>query len=319
MFYIFHGDDTHSQKEKIKDLLGKMGDPSILDLNTTRIEGQPVFAELRRACDAVPFLAKVRVIIVTNALSSKPPKEYVDRLVTYLPQLPSTTRLIFQESRKLNANHRLLKLVQTLESGHAMLFSRPEGGRLNQWIRERVERKGGLISARAIYLMATNIGNELPLLENEIEKLVMYKGLGNEIDGQDVILLSPYAAEKSIFALVDALGKRDTREAATLLHAKLSDGTDPFYLFTMFARQFRLLIQVKELAAAGNQPSAISRQLNLHSYVTGKLFQQCQGFAMEQLEQIHRQLLEVDVGVKTGRDDMTTALHLLVAAADYRT
>ena len=82
----------------------------------------------------------------------------------------------------------------------------------------------------------------------------------------------------------------------------------------MFMRQFRLLIQVKELADEGKRPPAISQELKLHSFVVGKLYQQCQGFSMAQLEQIYRHLLSIDVDVKTGKNDMTTALNLLVAS-----
>jgi DNA polymerase-3 subunit delta len=313
MFYLFHGDDAYSQKERLKELLAKQGDPAILDLNTTRFDGVPPFAELQRACDAVPFLAQARVVIVSGALSSKPDKAFVDELIAYLHQLPSSTRLFFLESRKLPANHRLLKLVQNSDTGYAKLFERPNGAQLDRWIRDRVRQKGGVISSRAVHALATNIGSELKLLDNEIEKLVLYKGPGSEIDAPDVILLSPYAAETSIFDLVDALGRRDSKRAAELLHAKLNEGADPYYLFSMFTRQIRLLIQVKELAEAGDGPPAIGRQLNLHSYVAGKLFQQCRGFTMKQLELLHASLLEVDVGVKTGRDEMTTALHVLVA------
>ena len=39
MFYLFHGDDEHSQRETLADLMAKLGDPTMLDLNTTRFEG----------------------------------------------------------------------------------------------------------------------------------------------------------------------------------------------------------------------------------------------------------------------------------------
>jgi DNA polymerase-3 subunit delta len=120
-------------------------------------------------------------------------------------------------------------------------------------------------------------------------------------------------AAASIFDLVDALGNRNGRKASLLLQQKLNEGIDPFYLFSMFVRQFRLLIQVKELADAGYRPQGISRELKLHSFVVGKLFQQARGFSQRELEQIYRRLLDVDVDVKTGQDDMQTALHLLVA------
>ena len=110
-----------------------------------------------------------------------------------------------------------------------------------------------------------------------------------------------------------AIGSRHGRSAARLLQHKLDDGTDPFYLFAMIVRQFRLLIQVKELAEAGLNPQRIAQTIKIHNFVAGKLFQQSHNFSLEQLESIYAHLLEIDVGVKTGKTDMVTALDLLVA------
>ena len=55
MFYIFHGDDTYSQKETLAKLRAKLGDPEMLDLNTTRLEGAVSFSQLQQACSAMPF------------------------------------------------------------------------------------------------------------------------------------------------------------------------------------------------------------------------------------------------------------------------
>jgi DNA polymerase-3 subunit delta len=81
----------------------------------------------------------------------------------------------------------------------------------------------------------------------------------------------------------------------------------------MFIRQYRLLIQVKELAESGQPPTEIAKTLKIHTFVSGKLHQQNKNFSLEQLEQIYDHLLDIDVGVKTGRTDMVTALDLLIA------
>ncbi len=314
MFYIFHGDDTHSQNETFNEIQAKLGDPAMLDLNTTRFEKLMPLSELQQACNAVPFLAKVRLVIVKDLFTSKPDKDFIDELLAYLPKLPETTRLVFMESKPLPGNHRAIKLAQQEEIGFEKKFSLPEGNEIQKWISQRVTQKNGRIAPRATYMLATNIGNNLGILDNEIEKLVLYKGSDEEITADDVSLLSPYAAEANIFELVDALGNRDEKKAIALLHTKLAEGVDPFYIFSMFARQFRLLIQVKELAEEGDRPPAISRQLKMHSFVAGKLYQQCQSFSMSQLEQILHHLLEMDVNVKTGRADLVTSLNLLVAS-----
>ncbi len=81
----------------------------------------------------------------------------------------------------------------------------------------------------------------------------------------------------------------------------------------MFVRQFRLLIQVKELADAGYRVPGISAEIKQHSFVVGKLYQQARGFSLQELEQIYRHLLDIDIAVKTGQADMLTSLELMVA------
>lgn len=314
MFYIFHGDDVHSRRQTIARLLDQLGDPEMLDLNTTRLPGKGLtLGDLRQACDALPFLAPVRLVLVDNALSQSPSKELVGGLLDYLPGLPETTRLIFLEDRALPARSPLLALAESAENGYAKAFKQPEGSDLERWIRRRVANGNGRIAPRAVHLLATNVGSRLTVLDNEIEKLLLYVGPDRPIEADDVNRLSPYAAEASIFALVDALGSRNGREAARLLQAKLAEGADPFYLLAMFIRQFRLLIQVKSLAEEGTQAGAIAKALKLHNFVAGKLLRQSQQFSADQLAHIYAHLLDIDVRVKTGRADLTTSLNLLVA------
>lgn len=313
MFYIFHGSDDHSQKETLGELLARLGDPAMLELNTARFRGVPILGELRQACDSVPFLAKRRVVIVEDSLAQNNSRAFVDELIDYLPHLPDFTRLIFLESQSLRSNHRLLTFAEKQENGYVRAFKRPEGRALEQWVQQRVQDGGGEIEPRAVHLLVSNIGNDLSILANEIEKLVLYCMDRGPITADDVSLLCPYVAEASIFDLVDALGARDGRAAATLLQTKLNEGTDPFYLFAMIVRQFRLLIQVKELSEDGLRPPAIATKLKMHSFVAGKVHQQSQHYSLPQLEQVYDHLLQTDVGVKTGQADMVTALNLLVA------
>jgi DNA polymerase-3 subunit delta len=323
MFYLFHGNDAYSQRETLAALLEKEGDPDMLSLNTTRLTGRIPFSELQAACDAMPFLARVRVVLVEELFASGIDKEFMDRLREYLPKLPPTTRLIFLESQALPDSSAIIRLADKDRLGYVKRFDQPKGDELERWVRARVEQRGGRITPQATHLLAANVGGDasfgqdnapvLPMLTNEIEKLVLYKGIGGVIDAADVEALSPYAAEGSIFELVDALGARHSARAAQLFQAKINEGADPFYLFSMFTRQFRLLIQTRELLDKGERPAHIASLLKLRPFVADKLAKQARGYTLDQLKQIYRRLLEIDVDVKTGQADMMTALHLLVA------
>lgn len=313
MFYILHGNDGHSQREWLHKQIAKLGDAEMLTLNTTRFGNTVTLSELQQACAAMPFLARARIVIVEGLLESVPDKTFVAGLEAWLPDLPEFTRLVFLESKPLPDNNRLIKLAEQSDQGSVRRFDLPVGRALERWIGDQTAALGGEIAPRAAQFLAANVDSNLPALENELEKLVQYKGPGGVIEMEDVVLLSPYAAEANIFDLVDALGNRQAAVAATLLQKKLAEGEDPFRLFPMFVRQFRLLIQVKEMAMAGERPAGMAAQLHVPQFVAAKLAQQAQGFTMPQLEQIYDRLLEIDIETKTGQADMLTSLHLLLA------
>ncbi|MBP6016104.1 MAG: DNA polymerase III subunit delta [Candidatus Promineofilum sp.] len=312
MFHLFHGQDTYSQRETLAALLAKEGDADMLSLNTTRLDSKITFADLQSACDAMPFLARVRVVLVQDLFSSIPDKAFMEKLEAYLRLLPPTTRLIFLESQTLPANHRIIRLAEKDKIGFVKKFDQPKGHDLERWVRTHVEERGGRIDPQAAGLLAANVGGDLQALTNEVEKLVLYKGQAT-IETADVVLLSPYVAEETIFELVDALGGRQAARAAELFQEKLHEGADPFYLFSMFIRQFRLLLQARALLDAGERPAGIAAQMKLHPFVADKLAHQARNFSLPQLEQIYRRLLDIDVDVKTGKADLLTALHLLLA------
>ncbi len=313
MFHLFHGPDGYSQRETLAGLLAKEGDADMLSLNTTRLDARVTFSELQGACDAMPFLARVRVVLVENLFTSIPDKAFMDKLEAYLPRLPETTRLIFLESQALSDSHRIIRLAEKERIGYVRKFELPQGNELERWVRDHVAERGGRITPQAVNMLAVNVGGDLPAMTNEIEKLVLYKGEEGTIEAADVELLSPYAAESSIFDLVDALGNRQAARAAELFHKKINEGVDPFYLFSMFIRQFRLLLQTKSLLETGERPAGIAEQLKQRPFVADKLVRQARNYTLPQLEQIYGRLLDIDVDAKTGKADLLTALYLLVA------
>ncbi len=283
----------------------------MVDLNTTLFSGRDIsLSALQHACNSVPFLADKRLVIVEDLLISEP--VFLDELLLFLPQLPDSARLVMIESKPLKSSHPALILAREEESGFVRLFEKPEGARLEQWIRQQVGERGGAISPRAVHLLSINVGSNLDLMDREIEKLILYK-YGEIIEAEDVTLLCTYVAEASIFDLVDALSTRDGRTAARILNEKIEEGSDPSYLFGMFIRQFRLLIQAKEMALQGSNPAEVASKLKIHSYVAGKVFHQSQNFSQSQLQEVYQHLLEIDVDLKTSKTDLTTAISLVVA------
>jgi DNA polymerase-3 subunit delta len=316
MFYLFHGEDEFSRSETVADFKKKMGDPGLVELNTNVFDGRKVtLGELQHACDSVPFMADRRLVIVEGLLTRLEPKgqkEYLERLTQYLEHLPETTRLVFIENKSIGKNNPVHRLALADERGHVKEFKPPQRRGLSRWIEERVKKKGGQISAAAVETLAAFVGNDLRLLDQEIEKLVAYVDGARPISQDDVRLLVSYVQEANVFEMVDALGQRDGQRAARLLHQLLDEGEHPLRLLGMIVRQFRILIQVKELSERGLSQQKMAARLKLHPFVVKKTVRQAMNFSMDQLETIYRRLLETDVAIKTGRMNDVLALDMLV-------
>lgn len=323
-FYVFHGADEFTRSETLADFKRRLGPPDTVDLNTTALDGRRAsLAELRHACDAIPFLAEKRLVVVDGLLTrltskgdkvlSSTQQEYLTALAEYLLQLPDTTRLVFVEGRPLPSSHPILQLAQREKRGYVKRFDPPDAKTLPRWIAERVHKYGGEIEPQAAAHLAALVGADLRLLDQEIVKLATYAAGERPITTVDVDVLVPYAQAAIIFDLVDALGRRDGRTAAQTLHSLLDAGEHPLGLMAMIVRQFRLLIQVKELKDGGANSQAIAKALGIHPFPARKLYNQATHFTAAQLEAVYRHLLDTDVAIKSGGIDPEVALDLLVA------
>lgn len=323
-FYVLHGKDEFSRSETLADFRRRLGPPDTVDLNTTVLDGKKLtLSKLHHACDAVPFLAEKRLVIVEGLLSRLTPRKgqslsdanqkLLDELATYLPHLPPTTRLVMVEDRTISAKHPIVKLAKQEQQGYVKRFERPDARALPQWIRRRVQEYGGDIESQAAHRLAAIVGTDLRLLDQEITKLVTYRDGEGAITETDVETLVPYSQDAVIFDLVDALGHRDGSSAAQTLHRLIDEGEHPLGLLGMVIRQFRLLIQVKTLKERGASSREIAETLGIHPFPARKLYNQATHFTSAQLQKVYRYLSETDLDIKTGKIDPEIALDLLVA------
>ncbi|MBI5304417.1 MAG: DNA polymerase III subunit delta [Chloroflexi bacterium] len=328
MYYIFHGDDELARTEQVRALYAKMGDAQYADLNTARFDAKVSLGELRHACDAIPFLSDKRLVIVTGLLARLEPRRGKDdgegdaveeesnpdlakSLQEYLAQLPDHARLVFIESKTLAKNNPILKYASADKHAAVREFVAPEMRNLPGWIHARVKSKGAQIEPDAVEQLAQHVGADPRLLDNEIEKLITYRG-DAPIRAQDVQTLVAAVNEANIFELVDAVGKRQTKRALDLLHAHLQQNAAPQYLLTMIVRQFRMLLQMRDLAARGDTLDHTREQLHLHPFVAQKTWTQALNFSMPQLEAIYQKLLNTDLAMKTSRAEPSVALDVLI-------
>lgn len=321
--YLLHGEDEYAIAQFVSDLESKLGDPATAAMNNTHLDGRTYHPdELLSVASTMPFLAKRRLVVLTNPTegmnSPVSQKEFTGRL----ERIPPTTALVLVEYKELTTekNRREGKLhwlekwaVDSGERTYIRKFDLPKGGRMGRWIQERARSAGGKFTPRAADLLGSLVDESPRMADQEIHKLLAYVNYQRPVDVDDVENLTPDASQGNVFVLVDSLGNRDGRKALKMLR-RLLEKDNPQAIFGMIVRQFRLLLWTREMLDGGAAKKEIIQQLRVQPFVVDKLMGQARHFSMTDLEMIYHRLLEVDESVKTGRIKIELALETLVVA-----
>lgn len=319
--YLFFGDDEYAMGEEVDALRSRLGDPSTADLNFARFSHKTLdFGALEEACASAPFLADRRLVILDGACKTVRPEASRDRLLALFENLPDTTALVLLDPidltrRTAQANYQQRSPVYTWIEAHphrglARAFIQPRGAAFVRWLEGRARDAGGQIDSEAAQLLAAYVLDDPPVADRELRKLLDYVDFKRTIDREDVETLTPMRRQSDVFAMVDALGQRQGRQALAHLHTLLKD-EDPLFAFSMIVRQFRLILQAREALDSGVSPKQV---LKTYDFVVNKVAAQARNFTMTDLETIYRELAHLDVASKTGRADLAVGLDRLVAS-----
>jgi DNA polymerase-3 subunit delta len=348
MFVLFHGPDEFSAREALTRLRATHDFAFNQD---TFPGAETDLASIRTTCDTMPFLSEHRLVVVEElprrrratkgdaeedaseeggqarptatesagrstgkgkqgkGASGPDPKAFAAGLVEYIPHLPSFTVLVLLLGEQLDGSDPLVRAAQRY--GQAQIFLPPKGARLEEWLTHRAEHAGARLAPEAARLLMIEVGDDLRVLANEIEKLSVYVGRGGTIEPADVRALTPSSRQAKVFDLTDALARRDRPRALTLLHELLAAGESPLGIVALTAYQTRTLLTVKSLAERGLRAPQIAQTAGLAPFVAEKSLTLARQFSLSQLESAHRLLLEMDTALKRSRMTPELALDLL--------
>jgi DNA polymerase-3 subunit delta len=270
--------------------------------------------DLNNAVNAMPFLAKQRLVILTNPSAKYTSPAVRKKFEEFLEKAPDTARLVmieFVEPKEADKHW----LVKWAEKHHALIetkaFMSPRAKDMTGWIINEAKNQQGQIEPAAAAKLAEMVGAETRQAAQEIAKLLAYVNWARPIKAQDVETVSIVTAQQNVFDFVDALATGDGGSAQRLLH-RLLENEDVFSLWGMVVRQFRLLLQAREIMDAKGNKDDVARSLGVHPFVAEKTTGQARRFSLPVLEKIYHKLLEIDEAAKKSQVTLDLAMETLV-------
>jgi DNA polymerase-3 subunit delta len=329
---ILHGTDEFAIAGHLDELRAAMGDPSTAEMNIAQFDGRAGldFESLNTAVNAIPFMATRRLVILAHpsaAFPGRAPKQAAaeaeaaaeaapsanrKRFLEMLEHLPPTSTLALVEYEFIKDDHWLLKWARA-SGGKAKILvcMMPKHWEMAGWIQQETSKQGGRIEREAAQSLSEMVGEDTRIAAQEITKLLTYVNYARPVTAADVEQASIVSAPGNIFILVDALGARDGAKAQKMLH-QLLESEDPFSLWGMVIRQFRLLLQAREMLDERAGAPQVQAALGLRDFAAQKICDQARRFSIPALEAIYHRLLAIDEGTKTGQFPLELALDTLV-------
>lgn len=160
--------------------------------------------------------------------------------------------------------------------------------------RERIRMSAALLDD----LISLHDAN-LPLLLNELEKMILYVGPEGRIDEEVIDQLGVDGGLGNIFSFCEAVAGRRPVKALQLLDKLLQARTELLFILSMLARQYRLLAQAYSLPRQELNPQNLARTLKIHPYAAKMLLPQLSGSSPEACRRAFQILRETDLALKS--------------------
>ncbi len=283
--------------------------------------GENSLAQVMDDARSLSLFADQRVILVTNAEAALPRQKSEEEhdagspdgaaeLAAYLKDPSPGVTLLFQASR-FTFEGEDKKKIEHVRKFYAAVSDAVELDRFSmdeaRSEAHQLARQVGLaIDAPALELLVEALGGDVARIAVEIEKLSLFSAGSRSISLDDIGALVPDARSATIFALVNALGRRDRARGLQILDTLCREGEYLPLALSFLSTQFRLALVSKESGLRSPQ------QIQGHFARSGvpmwnsraeQVFQTVSKFSREQLERGMKLIFAADRDLRSARPD----------------
>ena len=312
MLYLFLDADDFLASRKIAALNRALGDAEMADLNFSSVEGpRSNAAELFYLAETMPFLTERRLLVVNGYLAHLDKRMGASKgtdnaaydeaavLLTGFTRPVETCDMVFVDgsvdkrrhlwkgfTQSKDGTERKITGLADLAAGKQIVLEElatPDPKQLPGWIAGKAKAERSTIRRRG----SGNAGKlcwaqDIARLENELAKLAAlccgaahYRGRRAK-NGER-------RQRGPDWDLTDAVSLRDGRKAMTALYELRRGDANPFYLLTMMARQYRILIKVKDaVQTGGGNEYDIAKRVGESPYPVKKAMAQTRAYSMRE-------------------------------------
>ncbi len=311
MFYLFYGLEYYLIKKEIQSILVNEK-IDLINQNTYDLENSNL-KEIIEDASTISLFSDKKAIIVENSYiftgttNKKLPEQNIDILNTYLRNINENTLLFFIVNKESIDKRK--KIINEIKKRGIVKEFAPL---TDQKAYVTTMLKPYQIQISDANFLINRVGNNLSILEQEIEKLKTYKSNDLQITRQDIIDVTCKTVDIDIFSLIDNIVTKNKEKALESYTEMIKLGEEPIKIIIMLANQFRMMYQSKQLSRKGYSEKDIASSLEVHPYRIKLALEKSHNFKEDTLLEYLKQLATLDYQIKSGRIDKNIGLELFI-------
>lgn len=309
--YLFYGLEQFLIDKEIKKII-KENNIENIDIVKYNLENTKLEDIIEEALSISLFNSK-RLIIVDNSYiftgttNKKLLEQNTDILEKYLNYNNVDNIIIFTILKdKLDERKKIVKLFK--EKGIVKEFSLYRN--IDKYIIEMFDNYK--IDKNDIKLLIDRVGNNLEIINQEINKIKTYKDKDYNITSEDIINLTTKNIDIDFFTLIENIVSKNKEKALESYFEIIKYGEEPIKIIVVLANKFRLIYQVKNLYRKGYSEKDISSMLGNNYYAIKKCLESSINFSNDILLKCIHKLANLDIDIKSGKIDKNIGLELFI-------
>ncbi len=303
--YLFSGEENYLKEEAIKKIKDIIVNPNLAEFNYEVLYGKDIdISTIINKAQTLPLMAKRRLMVIKDVEQLK----HKENLISYLKNPLLTTCFIFIVKEIDRRN----KFYSIFDEQKKVIFWPLFDNEMERWIRNKIKKAGKGITQEAILYLKEMMGNNLTILNNELEKIIIYTGEKSNIEEKDVEEVMGGEKENTIFSLIDTMMRKKQQESLKIFAYLFREGEAPTKILFHLAQQFKTLWRVKILLSKNYSSFQIRESLRIRKRYISTFIKGASLFSEKELKKIPHTLLLADLEIKTGKQPPQLILELLI-------
>ncbi len=338
--YLLCGEEAYLRnyyKNSLKKALVSEGDT----LNYAYFEGTGTNPdEVAGLLLTMPFMAEHRVVIVENSgwfakaggaaeaedsddagdisasdeASAKNSGRFSE-LLDAIANMDSDVIVIFSEE-KTDKRSKLYKAI--LKKGTVEEYSIQNDDQLARWLVGSANASGKRMDSKTAYYLVSEVGTDMMLLSNELDKLIAFCLDKDSVTINDVDFVCTHQVNNKIFDMITAISTGRRQEALKLYYDLLTLRESAFAILALLVRQYMQLLTVRDLLNNGQSVAGICARMGIKDWLARRLTDVCRNLSRSTIVSCLEACAKADADIKNGNITDTMSIELLIVELSDR-